>query len=195
MHQPLTPCYPVFITTLLKLSSWQRKILVTTCSTLILAIAANISIPTYPIPFTLQSLVVLLIGAFLGRRLGTLALLQYLLLGALGLPVFANGGSGIAALLSPSAGYLYGFVVSAYLSGLATEKGYDRQFILGLIAFACAHQMTFVFGVTYLAGYLHINLYEAIKIGYLPFAGFDLLKFTLASCIMYMLWRNHAQKP
>lgn len=194
MQQPLTHRYPVFISTLFNLSSWQRKLLVTTSSTLILAIAANISIPTYPVPFTLQSLAVLLIGAFLGRRLGALALLQYLLMGALGLPVFANGSGGIAALLSPSAGYLYGFVVSAYLAGFATEKGYDRQFILGFIAFACAHQMTFVFGVIYLAGYFQINLLEAIKIGYLPFAGFDLLKFALATCIMYILWRHHARK-
>lgn len=194
MQHSFTRYYPVFISTLFNLSSWQRKMLVTTCSTLILAIAANISIPTYPVPFTLQSLAVLLIGAFLGRRLGTLALLQYLLLGALGFPVFANGSGGIAALLSPSAGYLYGFVVSAYLAGMATEKGYDRKFILGFIAFACAHQVTFVFGVTYLAGYFQINLLEAIKLGYLPFAGFDLLKFALATCIMYMLWRYHAKK-
>ncbi|OCG00471.1 biotin transporter BioY [Gilliamella sp. wkB112] len=194
MQHSFTTYYPSFISTLFNLSSWQRKMLVTTCSVLILAIASNISIPTYPVPFTLQSLVVLLIGAFLGRRLATLALLQYLLMGALGLPIFANGSGGITALLSPSSGYLYGFVVSAYLAGLATEKGYDRQFILGLIAFACAHQMTFVFGVTYLAGYLHINLLEAIKLGYLPFAGFDLLKFTLATCVMNMLWRHHAKK-
>ena len=103
--------YSPFINTLVPLSSWQQKLLTTSVATLLLAIAANISIPTYPVPFSLQSLAVLLVGAFLGRKLATITLLQYLFVGALGLPVFANGSGGIAALISPSAGYLYGFVV------------------------------------------------------------------------------------
>jgi biotin transport system substrate-specific component len=194
MKQQFITCYPVFISTLFKLTSWQQKLLVTTCATLVLAVSANVSIPTEPVPFTFQSLAVLLVGAFLGRRLGMLAILQYLAVGAMGLPVFANGSGGIAALLSPSSGYLYGFIVSAYLAGFAAEKGYDRKLVLGLIAFACAHQIIFVFGVTYLAGYLSISLSQAIKIGYLPFVGFDSLKFILASCIMFILWRYRAKR-
>lgn len=190
----LTTYYPTYVNTLFNLSSWQRKLCTTTVATLLLGLAANISIPTYPVPFTLQSLVVLLIGAFLGRKLGALALLQYLFLGAIGLPLFANGSAGIAALMSPSAGYLYGFVASAYIAGYAAEKGYDRHFILGLIAFAIAHQTTFLFGVIYLARYLHIDLVAAFKIGYLPFAGFDLLKFMLATSVMFTLWRYRAKK-
>ena len=142
--------YSPFINTLVPLSSWQQKLLTTSIATLLLAIAANISIPTYPVPFSLQSLAVLLVGAFLGRKLATITLLQYLFVGALGLPVFANGSGGIAALISPSAGYLYGFVVSAYIAGYAAEKGYDRRWLTGLIAFAVAHQVLFVFGVVYL---------------------------------------------
>lgn len=193
MKHQVTPYYPTFITTLFKLSSWQRKLFVTTSAALLLGLAANISIPTYPVPFTLQSLAILLIGAFLGRKLGALAIIQYLFLGAIGLPLFANGSSGMIALHSPSAGYLYGAVFSAYLAGFAAENGYDRHFILGLIAFACAHLLIFVFGVLYLAGYLHINLIEAIKLGYLPFAGFDALKFIIATSVMFLLWRYRAK--
>lgn len=193
MKHQVTPYYPTFITTLFKLSSWQRKLIVTTSAALLLGLAANISIPTYPVPFTLQSLAILLIGAFLGRKLGALAIIQYLFLGAIGLPLFANGSSGMIAFLSPSAGYLYGAVFSAYLAGFAAEKGYDRHFILGLITFACAHLLIFVFGVLYLAGYLHISLIEAIKLGYLPFAGFDALKFIIATSVMFLLWRYRAK--
>lgn len=194
MKQQMTTYYPTFITTLVNLSTWQRKLLTTTSAALLLGLAANISIPTYPVPFTLQSLAVLLIGAFLGRKLGALAILQYLLLGAIGLPLFANGSGGIMALASPSAGYLYGYVFSAYLAGYAAEKGYDRHFILGLIAFACAHQLLFVFGVVYLMGYLHISLVEAFKVGYLPFVGVDALKFIIATFTMFSLWRYRAKK-
>ncbi|OCG34051.1 biotin transporter BioY [Gilliamella sp. Gris1-4] len=189
-----TSYYPTFITTLVNLSSWQRKLLTTTSAALLLGLAANISIPTYPVPFTLQSLAVLLIGAFLGRKLGALAIIQYLILGAIGLPLFANGSGGIMALASPSSGYLYGYVFSAYLAGFASERGYDRHFILGLIAFACAHQLLFVFGVVYLMGYLHITLIDALKVGYLPFVGVDALKFIIATCVMFSLWRYRAKK-
>ncbi|KFA58177.1 hypothetical protein A9G34_07250 [Gilliamella sp. Choc4-2] len=194
MKQQLTSYYPTFITTLVNLSSWQRKLLVTTSAALLLGLAANISIPTYPVPFTLQSLAVLLIGAFLGRKLGALAIIQYLFLGAMGLPLFANGSGGIMALASPSSGYLYGYVFSAYLAGFAAEKGYDRHFILGLIAFACAHQLLFVFGVVYLMGYLNITLIDALKVGYFPFVGVDALKFIIATCVMFSLWRYRAKK-
>ncbi|NUF49415.1 biotin transporter BioY [Gilliamella sp. ESL0250] len=193
MKQQLTSYYPTFITTLVNLSSWQRKLLATTSAALLLGLAANISIPTYPVPFTLQSLAVLLIGAFLGRKLGALAIIQYLFLGAMGLPLFANGSGGIMALASPSSGYLYGYVFSAYLAGFAAEKGYDRRFILGLIAFACAHQLLFVFGVVYLMGYLHITLIDALKVGYFPFVGIDALKFIIATCVMFSLWRYRAK--
>ncbi|MCX8597609.1 MULTISPECIES: biotin transporter BioY [unclassified Gilliamella] len=190
----LTTYYPTYINTLFNLSSWQRKLCATTGAALLLGLAANISIPTYPVPFTLQSLAVLLIGAFLGRKLGTLTILQYLFLGAMGLPLFANGSGGIMALASPSSGYLYGYIFSAYLAGFAAEKGYDRHFILGLIAFACAHQLLFVFGVVYLMGYMHISLIEALKVGYLPFVGVDAVKFIIATCVMFSLWRHHARK-
>ncbi|WP_085247617.1 biotin transporter BioY [Gilliamella mensalis] len=193
MKQQITSYYPTFITTLVNLSSWQRKLLTTTCAALLLGLAANISIPTYPVPFTLQSLAVLLIGAFLGRKLGALAIIQYLFLGAMGLPLFANGSGGIMALASPSSGYLYGYVFSAYLAGFAAERGYDRRFILGLIAFACAHQLLFVFGVVYLMGYLHITLIDALKVGYFPFVGIDALKFIIATCVMFSLWRYRAK--
>ncbi|MCX8649895.1 biotin transporter BioY [Gilliamella sp. B2776] len=194
MNKQMTSYYPTFITTMIDLSSWQRKLLATTSSALLLGVAANVSIPTYPVPFTLQSLAVLLIGAFLGRKLGALAILQYLFLGAMGLPLFANGSSGFMALVSPSAGYLYGYAFSAYIAGFAAEKGYDRRFLLGLIAFACAHQLIFVFGVTYLMGYLHISLTEALQVGYFPFVGVDALKFIIATCVMFSLWRYHARK-
>ncbi|PCL21794.1 biotin transporter BioY [Snodgrassella alvi] len=172
-----------------RLTQWSHQLLATTLAALLMAISANISIPLHPVPLSLQSLAVLLLGAFLGRKLAVLAILEYLLLGACGLPFFAGGHGGINVLVSASAGYLYGFIFSAYIAGWAAERGYDRHFFSGLCAFALAHQIIFVFGVFYLAFYLHTSIYHALQLGYLPFAGFDLLKFFIAATIMFTLWQ------
>lgn len=190
MITTLTQSHQPYLQQRYLLKGWQSQLLATTIAALMMALSANISIPLQPVPLSLQSLAVLLTGAGLGRKLGVLAILEYLLLGACGLPFFAGGHGGINVLVSASAGYLYGFVVSAYLAGLAAERGYDRHFLSGLCAFALAHQIIFVFGVVYLALYLHIGIYHAVELGYLPFAGFDLLKFFIASLIMFALWRH-----
>lgn len=190
MITTLTQTHQPYLHQRYSLTGWQYQLLATTIAALMMALSANISIPLQPVPLSLQSLAVLLTGAGLGRKLGVLAILEYLLLGACGLPFFAGGHGGINVLVSASAGYLYGFVVSAYLAGLAAERGYDRHFLSSLCAFALAHQIIFVFGVVYLAFYLHIGIYHAVELGYLPFAGFDLLKFFIASLIMFALWRH-----
>ncbi|MCX8747987.1 biotin transporter BioY [Snodgrassella sp. B3088] len=190
MITTLTQSHQPYLQQRYLITGWQSQLLATTIAALMMALSANISIPLQPVPLSLQSLAVLLTGAGLGRKLGVLAILEYLLLGACGLPFFAGGHGGINVLVSASAGYLYGFVVSAYLAGLAAERGYDRHFLSGLCAFALAHQIIFVFGVVYLALYLHIGIYHAVELGYLPFAGFDLLKFFIASLIMFALWRH-----
>ncbi|NUE80405.1 biotin transporter BioY [Snodgrassella sp. ESL0304] len=177
-----------------RLTQWSHQLLATTLAALLMAISANISIPLHPVPLSLQSLAVLLLGAFLGRKLAVLAILEYLLLGACGLPFFAGGYGGINVLVSASAGYLYGFIFSAYIAGWAAERGYDRHFFSGLCAFALAHQIIFVFGVFYLAFYLHTSIHHALQLGYLPFAGFDLLKFFIATAIMFTLWQ-FGKKP
>jgi biotin transport system substrate-specific component len=175
--------------------SWWCKLTITTVATLILALSANVSVPIQPVPLSLQSLAVLLVGACLGRKLGCLTIIEYLLLGATGLPFFAGGHGGVATLTSVSAGYLYGFIVCAYIAGLAAEKGYDRCFLRCLLSFAVAHQIIFVFGVTYLAYYKHISLLAAIKVGYLPFAGFDVVKFFFAAILMFYLWHRTTTGP
>ena len=90
--------------------------------TMFIALAAQVSIPFFPVPMTLQSLAILIVGLTFGARLGAVTLVAYLAEGAMGLPVFANGASA-PALLGPSAGFLYGFVLMAWLAGLAAEHG------------------------------------------------------------------------
>src|SRR3989338_1336836 len=82
----------------------------------------KIPLPFTPVPITLQTLMVLLSGAMLGPYYGALAMILYILVGALGLPVFAGGGSGIGALLGPSGGYLFSYFIAAFVVGKMLEK-------------------------------------------------------------------------
>ena len=85
------------------------------------AIGARITIPWWPVPATLQVFFVLLSGVALGRRWGAAAQAQYVAAGALGLPIFAGGRAGAAALLGPTGGYIVGFIAAAYVTGWLTE--------------------------------------------------------------------------
>jgi len=94
-----------------------------------IAIAAQITVPMYPVPVTLQTLAILLVGFAYGARLGAVTLLAYLAEGAMGLPVFANGMNGVA-FSGPTAGFLVGFVGVAFLAGLMTDRGIKNVFAL-----------------------------------------------------------------
>lgn len=181
-----------FLIEWLKPNSLMQKLLLTTGAAVLFAASSSMSIPMQPVPFTLQSMMVLLIGAALGRKLAILAMLQVIIMGFVGLPMFADGSNSYIAFLSPSAGYIYGLIMSAYLAGWAAEKGLDRNLLTGFAAFAVAHQIIFVVGVVYLSFYLKISMMEAFTLGYLPFLGFDAIKFLGSALIMFLLW--HAKK-
>ncbi|PRX35339.1 biotin transport system substrate-specific component [Meinhardsimonia xiamenensis] len=103
-----------------------QKALMVIAGSAFIALAAQITVPFYPVPMTLQTLAVLLVGFTYGSRLGAATLLAYLAEGATGLPVFAGGANG-AAFFGPTAGFLVGFVPMAWLAGLASERGLARR--------------------------------------------------------------------
>src|SRR5437588_3969082 len=104
---------------------------------LLTALSAQVVIPIGSVPITLQTFAVLLTGALLGSRLGTLAMIAYLIEGAGGLPFFAAGGSGVAHLLfSPTSGYLLSYPLAAFVVGLLAERGWDRRFLTAAAAMA-----------------------------------------------------------
>ncbi|RED11320.1 biotin transporter BioY [Pontivivens insulae] len=106
---------------------------------LLVAIAAQISVPMFPVPMTLQTLAILFVGLSLGAWRGAAALALYLAEGAMGLPVFANGMS-TAALFGPTAGFLFGFVMMAFVAGFLSERVFGQKLpglvLSGLIAAA-----------------------------------------------------------
>jgi biotin transport system substrate-specific component len=127
-----------------------RHIALIVAGSLFVAITAQIVIPTTPVPFTAQTFGVLTVGAALGFRRGALALLLYLVVGAAGLSVFAEGSSGIAKILGATGGYLVGFTVAAAIVGRLAELGWDRHIGGSLAAMAIATAVIYAIGVPWL---------------------------------------------
>ena len=107
-----------------------RNVALIIAGSLLLTLSAKIKVPFYPVPMTMQTLAVMLIGFTFGWRLAGAAVLFYLAQGALGLPVFLLGtpekGIGLAYMMGPTGGYLLGFVLAAVLCGWLAERGWDR---------------------------------------------------------------------
>jgi len=116
----------------------------------IIALAAQISVPMFPVPMTLQTLAILTIGYAYGAKLGGATLLTYLGYGAAGLPVFAKGLNGIA-FVGPTAGFLVGFVAVAFLAGLAADKGIRNFFALALVGIVLS-ALLYIPGVAWAMG-------------------------------------------
>ncbi len=145
--------------------------------TILTAVAAQLSIPVKPVPFTLQTLMVGLAGAFLGARKGAYSQLLYLALGAIGLPVFAptpDGYFGAAALFGPTGGYLIAFPLAAFAAGYLIEK--SKNYIAIVSAMILSEVIIILSGVVFLnMFYLH-DWSIAIKGGAIIFSLWTVIK-------------------
>ncbi len=151
------------------------------------ALTAQVSLPLLPVPLTLQTLGVLFTGAVLGSKRGTLALLLYVAEGAIGLPVFAGGLSGIGVLIGPTGGYLVGFIVAAGIVGLLAERGWDRRLIGAALAMVVGNLVIYAFGVAWLTVILG-DLRTALVQGMLIFIIGDLIKIVIAALALPGGW-------
>ena len=154
---------------------------------LLLAVSAQFKIPLYPVPVTGQTLVVLLIGMTYGPRLGGITLAAYLFEGALGLPVFAGGAAGVAVLMGPTAGYLFGFLLAAIAMGYLAERGMGRTVVSTIAAMVIGNCVIYLCGALWLANFIGFG--QAIVAGVLPFLYGDALKLVVAAGLMPWAWR------
>jgi len=152
----------------------------------LLAISAKVQVPFWPVPMTMQTLAILVIGMVYGSRLGAATVLLYLAEGFAGLPVFAGAVAGPAYFMGPTAGYLVGFVASVWLVGWMAEHGWDRSLFRCMAAMAIGHGLVFVFGVGWLSTLL--GLQKALALGLYPFWAATLLKTLLGVAVMQAAW-------
>lgn len=147
------------------------------------AVSAQIAIPVQPVPFTLQTVFVVLAGALLGAKNGAYSQLLYLAMGAIGLPVFSNGSLGIAVLFGPTGGYLLAFPLAAYLTGLLIGKT-KNYFVVAAIMLVSTLSVI-ICGTLYLdAFYLH-SFSKALESGAAIFSVWELAKVFAAASIYF----------
>ena len=167
---------------------WQRNIAIFLLGTLFLAICAHIQIPFYPVPVTMQSFGVLILGMALGSWLGGITLLVYFACGMIGLPVFAKT-VGVAAFLSPTGGYLIGLFFAAILCGTLAERGFDRDVLLSALTCFLATIVIFLFGVVWLGSVIGWDK-PVLAYGLFPFIPGAIFKISLATFLLPKIWKK-----
>ena len=164
---------------------------VVVAASLLLAISAKISVPFYPVPLTMQTLVVIGLGLALGPVRGTAAILLYLFEGAAGLPVFAGvaeKGVGLAYLSGPTGGYLVGFLLAAALAGWLATRSWDRSPITAMAAALLSGAIIYVPGLLWLGMVIGFDK-PVLQFGLYPFILGDIVKAILAALIFPMAWK------
>ncbi|RJP70018.1 MAG: biotin transporter BioY [Ignavibacteriales bacterium] len=157
------------------------------------ALAAQVAVPTQPVPFTLQTMFVLLSGAFLGSRNGAYSQVLYLLVGAIGVPVFSNLSFGINVLFGPTGGYLLAFPVAAYLTGRIIEM--KRNSLTVILSMVLSSLVILLVGASYLTTFYNGNFNQAFFAGAIIFSIWDIIKISAAASIYYSVSKRYPKLP
>jgi biotin transport system substrate-specific component len=155
----------------------------------LLTLSAKIQIPMWPVPMTMQTYVVLVIGMGYGTKLGLLSVGSYIALGVLGFPVFAGTperGVGLPYVFGPTGGYLLGFVLAAGTCGALAKRGWDRHLLSCVAAMTVAHAVIFACGVAWLA--TMTGWERAVAVGFTPFVAATIVKTMLAAASLPAAW-------
>jgi len=147
------------------------------------ALGAYIIIPMPPVPITLQTFFLYIAGALLGGYLGALSQVVYILLGVIGLPVFAGGKAGLGVIFGPTGGYLVGFILAAYLVGKMVGARPKPGFLWVTAAMVAGTVALYALGVLQLMVVAKLSLTKALAVGVVPFLIGDAVKIVLATLI------------
>jgi biotin transport system substrate-specific component len=168
-----------------------RNAILVVGGSLALWVSAKVQVPFYPVPMTMQTFVVLVIGMAYGWRLGGATVLLYLAEGAAGLPVFAGSperGIGLAYLIGPTGGYLLGFFLAATVAGWLAERGWDRKVASTLLAMLIGTSLIFALGLVWLGTVIGWDK-PILELGLMPFVLGEAFKIALATAMLPVGWR------
>ena len=154
---------------------------------ILLSVSSKLSIPFYPVPMTFQTFVDYFIAASMGM-IGFYSTLSYVILGLMGLPIFAAGG-GIGYVMSPTFGFLYGMVLASLAIAYFSKDLFNKKIIKISLAVFVGALITFTCGITHLSGFIGIE--KAIMAGLIPFIYSELLKIALAILAVYLLIKKN----
>jgi biotin transport system substrate-specific component len=164
----------------LKQAKFIKYIFVALIGSILLAISSKIKIPFYPVPMTMQTFVVLLIGITLGWKLAVATISLYLFEGIIGLPVFSGTpekGVGLVYFSGPTMGYLIGFLVAAFFAG---KFNYNNNFIMNFLKLTFATSFIYLFGMVWLGSLIGWDK-PIFKLGAQPFLLAELFKILIAT--------------
>jgi biotin transport system substrate-specific component len=203
-------------------ATWQRNAIMVLIGALLIVAGAwisfsvpqfalgNVYVPANPyVPFSLQTFSVLFVGATLGFRRGVAATLLYLVLGCIGLPVFAVDANGVHAsgvdtiatiesghlVLGATGGYLIGFVVASGLVGRLAELGWDRSFRGSVAMMVIGSAVIYAVGLPWLAVAAGLTVAQAFQFGLYPFVPGDVVKLLVAAATLPVGWRLVSRRP
>ena len=145
----------------------------------VICVVGPFTLPIGPVPITLAPLAILLSVYILGTKKGTIALLIYLLIGAVGVPVFSGFTGGIGKLAGPTGGYLIGYIIFALIAGWFIHRFYDKV-VIQFLGMVLALAVLYAFGTAWLAYSAGMTFGAALAVGVLPFIVFDLIKIVIA---------------
>ena len=154
----------------------------------LIALCAQVSVPFYPVPVTMQTFAVILIGLTYGWRLGGITVALYIFEGAIGLPVFAGGKGGMIVLMGPTAGYLYGFFLAAVACGWFAERGFDRSYFKLIASLLAGKVLLYTSGLIWLGNFIGWDK-PVLDLGLYPFIPGDLLKIAMAAVLLPTAWK------
>ena len=177
---------PAFSPLRLQSRSLTWKIGAVIIGSLFLALSSYIEVPMVPVPVTMQTFAVTLIGALYGWRLGALTIAAWLVEGAVGFPVLAGGDAGVLHFVGPTGGYLFSFPLVGAVVGWLAERGWNgNRVILAFIAMLIGNLLCLVLGTAWLA--VMIGAGKAVTFGFLPFIVGGLLKSALGAATLKLL--------
>jgi len=157
-----------------------RALILVLAGNILLAASAHAKVPFYPVPMTMQTLVVLILGAAYGWKLGAATVIAYLAEGIAGLPIF-TGGMGPAYFMGPTGGYLVGFALAATLAGWLAERGLIRRAPFALLGMLVADALILGLGLAWLSHLIGFD--KALALGIVPFLPGEGLKIVLATAL------------
>ena len=169
--------------------TWMADLAVIAAGSLLMTVAAKTSIPFYPVPLSMQTFVAIGLGLALGPVRGALCVLFYLMQGAAGLPVFAGTpekGVGLAYMMGPTGGYLFGYLFAATLTGWLAERGFDRTLPAAALALLIGNLAIYLPGLAWLGSVVGWDK-PVLQYGLIPFLAGDALKLALGACLLPLL--------
>ena len=183
-----------------KQSKLLKYVFLALIGSIVLAVSSKIKIPFYPVPMTMQTLAVLVIGVLFGWKLGIATIILYLFEGIIGLPVFAGTpekGIGLAYFTGPTMGYLVGFIPAVFFSGLLkVNYKYNLfvRFILNFVLYSFSISFVYIFGLIWLNNFVQAD--QLLAFGVLPFLPAEILKILILSVAITLInkdalsWRS-----